>query len=929
MSHSLLRVAHLNIRSVVPKFVAFKNFLIHSNIDVFCLSETWLSNAVSNDSIYIEGYTLLRVDRLHRGGGIALYLRNNLQFNLIQTSNVIEQLWVSLRVRDKILIVGVCYRPPQINAKLFVDALEESLSTSMQISDSIYCLGDLNIDLLQLDFPSTGYLLSMLEALNMQQVLKDPTRISSTSASMIDLILTSDPESILSSGVGGLNLSDHELIQCTIKYETPKAEPFFYTFRDFKKLDQRKFQEHLEALPLHNIFYIFDVDSKVSYLNNHLIALFDQHMPVKTVRVTKKKAPWVTENVRLMMSLRDKAKANYRRTNLAQHWDYYKQMRNLTTHTISNEKRAYFKYVAANRNSKYLWKELKSLNIATKTKHEIPQVLEDPEAINSYFIDSIPKIGADKAELLNYYSANSLCNSKFTFQTINTEDLCKIISNLKNCSAGPDGLTATFVKLCCPYLLPFLVNIVNSVILQGKFPSVWKKATVIPVPKVASPSVFSELRPISILSVLSKIMEKIMEAQLREHINKHDILPPTQSGFRPGYSCSTALLCITDDIFQASDEGNLTALALLDFSKAFDTIDHEILVGILKSCGVSGGAVDLLSSYLENRSQQVRLNGITSSSRIVTTGVPQGSILGPLLFTVYTSNFHRFIKHAKIHMYADDTQVYYSFPLKDVQLARQRLNYDLKRLADLSSQHALLLNPSKSVLLLFGKKQDRLTLKNNFEISINDTPVKMSESAKNLGVIIEPMLRFRQHILKNVQKAYNGLRLLFPHRRYLLTNVKKTLCDSLVLSQLIYCSPVYSPCLSQDDMNRVQRVQNSCIRFIYGIRKFQHVSHKFSELGWLKMRNRFNTITLCLYHKVLLFKTPPYLYNKISFRSDVHNINIRYKGLITTPIHKTSFFERSFGYSIASLYNDLPAEFKYLNLPKFKKEVKKYLFKQQ
>lgn len=925
MNRDCLKLAHLNICSLIPKFNDFRDFLTNSNIELFCLTETWLNNSISNDSVHIDGYTLLRADRLTRGGGVALYLRSDFQYSLIQTSNVIEEMWISTRFKEKNFVIGVCYRPPHINAKYFVDALEESISTCLQISDNIYCLGDLNIDLLHVDHPSSEYLISMLEIFNMKQILKDPTRVANTGTSLIDLILTNDPESILTSSVGGLNISDHELIQCTIRCAVPKPEPFLYTFRDFKKFNEDKFQRHLENLPLQDIFFIPDVNSKVSYLNKHLLALFDQHVPIKTVKITKKKAPWLTDNVRLMMSLRDKAKITFKRTKLPQHWNYYKQMRNLTTHAISNEKRAYFNYIASNKNSRQLWRELKLLNISTKIKHKLPQIMEDPEAINNYFIDSIPKISADKAEILNYYSTNRLCESGFSFKPIDTEYLRNIVLNLKLCSAGHDGLTALFVKLCCPYLLPILVNIINSVILQGTFPSAWKKALVTPVPKVASPSAFSELRPISVLSVISKLMEKVMEMQLREHFDVHDILPPTQSGFRPGYSCSTALLTITDDIFQSSDEGNLTALALLDFSKAFDTIDHEILIEILRSSGANVDATNLLSSYLNDRSQQVRLKGVISTSRTVSTGVPQGSILGPLLFTVYTSHFHRFIKYSRIHMYADDTQMYYSFPFKDAQIAEQEFSNDLQSLAELSSKHALLLNPSKSVLLLFGKKQDCLLLRNSFNIKINDTSLSISDSAKNLGVILDPSLRFRQHTQKNLQKAYNALRLLFPHRHHLNTKVKKSLCDALVLSQFTYCSPVYSPCLDQDHMNRIQRAQNSCIRFIYGIPKFEHISHRYSELGWLKMHIRFKVHTLCLYHKILMFKTPPYLYRKISFRSDVHNLNIRFRGLITPPRHRTRLYERSFRYNIAFLYNDLPIEMKSLKLHKFKKEIKKYI----
>lgn len=926
MKHSCVQVAHLNVRSLVPKLPELRNFIKSKDFDIFTVSETWLNNLIDNDSLKIEGYNVFRVDRLSRGGGVAIYYKELLRCKIIDTSNNIEQLWISVSSGDISFVVGVCYRPPQTNFKYFVDELEESISICMQHEQQIYCLGDFNIDLLKVDSPEARYFLSMIESVNMHQVINEATHIGANSAaSLIDVILCTNPALVVSTGVGGIDLSDHELIYCSISCQKPKIEPFYYTYRDFKNFNEQLFYQDLQLLPLHSIYLVNDVDLKVDILNQYLLTLFDRHIPLKTVRITKSKAPWLTDNVRLLMSQRDKAKAKYRKTGNNVHWEYYKQLRNFTNHAISNEKKAYFNHVSKNKNSKILWKELKSLNINNSQRSNIPPNLQDPNNINNYFIDSIPNnLNNNVDDVVNYYELNRICNSEFCFTLVTEETIFNVLSKLKNTSPGPDNISIGLIKLCCPYILKFLVNIINSIILDCKFPSCWKNAFVTPIPKTRDPQNLSDLRPISILPGLSKLTEKIFEIQLREYLDTNNILPNIQSGFRKGYSCCTALLGITDDIFQAVDGGKCTALVLLDFSKAFDTINHSILLALMKSCGINDEGTKLFQSYLQGRIQRIRLRGNISDARYITRGVPQGSILGPLLFTIYTSQFPKYIEHSTIHMYADDTQVIHSFSFPEYAVANAKINSDLKELSRISLEHSLILNPAKSAVLLFGKKSDCISLQQNMNIGINNVRIDISNSSKNLGILLDRSLRFREQTAKNIQKAYTALRLLYPHKSYLSRDTKKMLCETLVLSQFIYCAPVYGPCLDTDCINRIQRVQNSCIRFIYGIRKFDHVSHKLKELKWLNMEDRCKLYALCLFHKIILSRTPPYLYNKISFRSDIHNINIRYKSQLTPPIHKTALFERSFKYSSYKLYNSIPERFKAYNIVKFKMSVKKY-----
>lgn len=428
---------------------------------------------------------------------------------------------------------------------------------------------------------------------------------------------------------------------------------------------------------------------------------------------------------------------------------------------------------------------------------------------------------------------------------------------------------------------------------------------------------------------MSKLVEKIMEVQFKSYLDQSNILPVIQSGFRPGFSCTTALLHITDDIIRAADEGRITALVLLDFSKAFDTINHNLLLEILHSCGVGVEALHLFQSYLTGRSQRVRFRGKLSNSKNSTTGVPQGSILGPLLFTVYTSQFVNYITHCNIHMYADDTQLYYSFYASEYERAEELINNDLEQLTIVSEDHCLLLNPRKSAVVLFGKKSECENLTTIFTLKVNQINIEITNCAKNLGLILDRTLRFRDQTSKNIQSAYSALRLLYPHRSYLDISTKRMLCETLVLSQFSYCAPIYGPCLDLDCAAKIQRVQKTCIRFIYGIRKYERVSHKLKDLNWLTMQNRRNLSSLCLFHKIITTHRPPYLYNKISFRSDIHNINVRSKGLLTPPLHKSVFFERSFSFTIYKLYNSVPDNLKNVGENRFKKEIARYLLQRQ
>lgn len=919
---SELRVAHINIRSIVPKFHLLSRFIVTYKYDIVVISETWLSANIPDDAISLQGFALVRRDRATRGGGVCIYYRSHLRATYIPCETSFEQAWVGFQLGNRKVAVGVFYNPPDEYYKSFCDKFEEQFTILSLNYDIMFCLGDININLLASgNTLDRAYFLSMLESLGLTQIINTPTR----GDSLIDVILTTDLDCIVSSGIGEDKFSDHETIFCTIRIPLPSNIPVRKIIRDFKWFDQTAFLNDLSLSPLSNILYMNNIDDKIDYIMFYLLQLFDTHAPIRTITVTHRSPPWITDNVKYMMMLRDQALAKYKKTRLDTSWTYYKTLRNFTNQSIKREKKAFFNNTFMQQSAKYQWKTLKQLNVS-KPVSDIPPTLQNVTEINEYFLDNIP-VSTSDPELLTFYRTHRLNpnSEKFNFVPIQESELINIISEIKTKASGYDSLTIDMVKISYPLLSSYILHVINSCLLENYFPISWRKAVVHPIPKCSYPVSYGDLRPISILPVFSKILEKVIFRQLKQFLDFNRVLPDIQSGFRAGHSCTTALLGVSDDIISAIDSSRVVALTLLDFSRAFDTLDHDVLLSILHYVGLSHSTINMFHSYLANREQCVSLNGATSSFRSVVRGVPQGSILGPLLFSIYTSCFHKKLSTCSMHMYADDIQVYYSFTISNSSAAVDTINNDIRAIARVSSQHALVLNPSKSVVLLFGNKNCVSLLQNTAKFSIDGVQLPIQLEAKNLGVTFDTQFRFQTHILKCIRLAYINLKLIFPHRHFLSVATKRSLCDSLVLSHFSFCCELYGPCITANNIARIQRIQNSCLRFIFGIRKFEPITHKLAEVSWLNMADRRYLRMACLFQKIITDKQPAYLYNKISFRTDVHTLNLRFKGMLTPPLHRTALYERSFSYQIVKVYNGIPDDLKLLSAKQFKYTYKRRL----
>nr|CAI5852316.1 unnamed protein product [Callosobruchus analis] len=929
-----LLIGHVNIRSLVPALHKIELLLDEYQLDVLGITETWLDLRTKDDDIQLMGYKFLRLDRGdgRRGDGVGVFVRSNLSVDLVEecsnASNFIEQIWLRIRISNIEYGCGIVYRPPGPLVSNAIEGLERSLVCMLSRSKEIILMGDLNVDLMRHN-SKTELLEDMLDAFSLSQLVKKPTRVTKTSASLLDIICVTNFD--LSVGavthIDMHETTDHQLVCVELKTTIPKVAERYKIFRDFSSFNLEMFDRDMRMLNWQQIFYYQDIDAKVNILSNHILNLFDKHAPYKRVKVTKPKSPWLTQDLREAIKRRDKALIKFKRSRDPDDWEAYRLLRNQATAKVRMEKCSYLNSVSQERHNKKTWNALKTLKVySNKDFNFIPPSLGDPEDINAYFIDSVDNLGCQTdPELVQHFNDNKFSdNLQCNIDVVSEIQVLEAVDSIKSNSAGSDGITLNMLKMCLPYISPYLTHIYNCCIIEGYFPITWRTASVLPIPKVTTPKELSDLKPVCRLPVLSKVLEKLYFSPMLEYLTDNNLLPSNQSGFRKGFSTVTALSKTLDDILRATDQGEITALILLDFSKAFDTLGRNLLLSKFHYYGFSEIIIRFFESYLSNRCQYVSIDGRVSSTRPVTKGVPQGSILGPLLFLLFTIDMDVNVKDCTLHQFADDVQVIRSFPKEDLYIASADINITLENIYKYSCKHGLRINPHKTAAVCFGNIPADLT--DSLNLTINGNKIQPCDTVKCLGLKIDSKLRFRQHVNSIISKCYLTLKNLYQSRSFLTFPLRKQLCESLVLSHLNYADTIYGPCLDSNSAARIQRMQNACIRFLFSLSRRDHVLDKLAQLGWLNMQKRRKLHLVCLVHKVMLHKTPSYLCDKLHPASEIHNVNTRNTHLLLIEKHKTSLYKRSFSYNAASMYNEIPTNFKDLpNHQTFKNRVKEYL----
>jgi hypothetical protein len=451
---------------------------------------------------------------------------------------------------------------------------------------------------------------------------------------------------------------------------------------------------------------------------------------------------------------------------------------------------------------------------------------------------------------------------------------------------------------------------INLSLSEGKFPDCFKAAIVSPLLKKYSlpHEELNSYRPISNLSFISKVLERIIHSRISSHLQTFPSISPFQSAYRKLHSTETALLRIYNDLLLSIDKQQVSALVLLDLSAAFDTIDHQILLTRLNfTFGLSDSALSVLSSYLTDRSQSVTINSESSTSSTISTGVPQGSVLGPLLFSLYTSPLSNLLNSSLVnhHLYADDTQLYISFSSKDSTSSLLHLSSALDSVYQWLTSNRLFVNPSKTEYLLIGTPQQRSKVMIN-SLSFCGMAIVPSKNARNLGVLFDSHLNFKDHFSKICQSSFYQIRQLRQIRPSLDVNSAVLLSNSLVTSKLDYCNSLFYG-LPASSIVRLQRVQNSLARVVYpSARKHQHISPILRKLHWLPINQRITYKIAVMCFKTINFKQPAYLLELLTFYQPTRALRSSDKNLLSVPNIKSAQGRRSFSYAAPTIWNSLP-----------------------
>lgn len=905
-----LKIGHLNASSVPKHIAEITRILKYTELDILAITESFIKDDTPEHRTQIKGYNLIKVNRTTANqGGLCLYVRQDLkieQIEIEQDANYPELMCALITVNNTKIAVAVLYKRPSVSYKRMNHVMDHLTHITCSYNDTII-MGDINIDMLNKNKADYKYFHSnIIHPLSLTQVIDKPTRITEDSSRCIDVILINNENKCLTSGVTP-TYSDHHLVYMAYDLEVPKTETKKVTRRDMKNFSAEKFIEDVSQTPWHaiNEFQERDVDNKVSALENMMNTLIDKHAPYKTYTYKDQPmAAWMDKDLLKKMDERDKLLDKANKTGKKEDRLKFKRYRNHVSHLQRKAKKKYYNKVINMEvnNSQKFFDNLKKNNIIEDKKKKNTECNFSATKLNQAFLlNNNAKEDTDKVneEIGKILQKSTNVREKFTFKDITEEEIKKIIKSLKSSSCGVDGITAKFVKLAANYIAKPLVNIINSSFIHKTFPERWKRAIVKPIPKTACPKTESEYRPISLLPVFSKIHEKYATAEIIKYLRDENLLDKYQSAYKPNHSTITALLNITDDIYDALDDSELTILVLIDYSKAFDTINHRILYAKLKALGFHRDAIAWVVGYLTERKQKVKTSSDESGWEYIQNGVPQGSVIGPLLFSIMVHDISQATENCNYHMYADDTQAYKRSTLNDINETIELVNNDLEKISDFSSRTCLRINETKSYYIILGSTHQIQELRDQRldDIKINGKAIKRETCVKNLGIEFDEHLTWESQISKQVKNAYFKLKQLYRFKNFLSEKCKARLIETFVLSQLNYGNTVTQN-ITKEQLNRLQLVQNACYRFIYSVRKFDHISPYINNAKCLNMENRTKYHGLVLMHKIITGKAPEYLRNRITYRRDIHSRNTRYRNLIHIPrlkkcVKKGAFFQKT------------------------------------
>ena len=881
------------------------------------LSETWLRPSTPNRLLVIRGYFISRVDRPDgRGyGGVAIITKVDITTVALKPpgsqcpDSQLESQWALLKLpRHRNLIVCSVYRPPRYSVTAlradFTD-LETQLQRVLIDHPNVpfVICGDLNCDMLKsANSPARQHISEFLTDYSLDQLV---TTSTFATGSLLDVCIVKSRTFVHSCSVVHCHFRPHKFIHVIADLPKQRLKPTVIQSRSFNRMDVHSINQELLTVDWHEVHNSMLVADKWQAFLDNFLPVFDDHAPLKNVLIRNPTAPPASAATREIIS---RHRSALRR--LGRESPEYKALNRSVRAALRRDRRHDLQNEISERGVNKVWQSIKSVIAGKKDGPNIQPDLS-PDDLNSFFVSVGPRIAAELSTQNTYTGLNvrlprvGACS--FKPRAITLGELGHTVFSMRNSAArGTDGICIRMLKACFQTIGDIILHIINISITRSDIPNSWKHSIVQPIFKSGNPSDPSNFRPISIVPVIMKIIERVIHQQLYHYLSQNHLLSPTQHGFRPRHSTETALLSVTDSILAATDRGEISMLCFIDLSKCFDVIDHEILVKKLQMHGIE---TSWFSAYLQGHTQSVSLTDktgrkITSRPLPNTVGVFQGSALGPLLFTIFSNDLSLFAGDATAYQYADDTQILVSGPRNGIRSLISRMEASLASLNAWFCAHALKVNASKTQLMVFGSRQNLRNLP-RFKISFRDAELQPCAQARNLGVVFDGALTWEAHIAE-LSRRCTGVLIGLSHARHCLPDgILKTIVTALVISRVQYCLTIYGNG-SQQNFDRLQKIMNFAARVIFGRRKFDHVSGLRDSLGWIPPKAMADIQTLITAQKIVRNGEPEELAAMFKNNSDARERSTRQDHLLHLPRSRLETGKRRFGYRAAALINSLP-----------------------
>lgn len=901
---------------------------------VIAVSETWLHSNIPDSFIELPEYNCARHDRIGAGsGGVCLYIHKSLSFSIISTSIpgypkpefMLCEVWT--RPSNKILI-GAIYRTPKSPPLKEDSELLQALGTHSPNYSHKFIMGDFNINILA-DSSNKNILQSFADSNGLSIVDHGVTHETQSSNTFLDLTLIDSSENILNSGKSDTPfIAGHFLTHTTANLFIPHSPKVNFSYRPIKSMEPNSFNESLSQLDWLPVQHIANIDKAVQCLEENIFKTLNVHAPIKIVKSKTKFEPWITSELQMLLANSNKLYRKFKRKRTRANLLNYRQARDFAFSHINAARNNYYKdRLVKLKDSKQLWKELQNLGLTETKKIQTPII--PLNELNEHYLSVSDKSASPPLDEVLASIPSQPSGNKFTFLPISIPQLTKAVNSFSSEALGVDAIPLQIIKISLPTIGEHTCSIFNYSIKHNVYPDRWKDSIVVPIPKIAKPSCSADYRPISLLCMLSKIFEKLLHGQIMHYLCSNNLLDPFQSGFRPGYSTQGALLKIADDIKLGISNRLLTAMILFDFSKAFDCINHSILLKKLAGFGFSSDALKWVASYLSGRRQCVDANSERSEWRAIKAGVPQGSVLGPLFFILLMNDIGNSLSFSSRLLYADDLQIYIQFPLNEMDQAIQNLQTDIAGVMEWSARNSLRLNLDKTNFIIFGSRyfvnQAYDTVS---EVKVDNISIPLKKSVKNLGVWMDNLMSWDNQISQTCKKVNYSLYKLRLFRPFTDLNLRKHLITSLVFPSFDYACAILAG-TSCRNSSTLQVLQNNCVRYVSGASRWERISCHRRSLGWITAEGRRMYLSACSLYNILNSGSPSYLASFFKFRQPLSSLRKNAPDLDYSPKEGVAF-NSTFHIKLSQYWNNLPTPIRQAqSLPSFKNQLLNHIISQE